>query len=115
MDPVSTFKEEYMKKHLALAGILALLAACSHEGSSPSSKRDWGTGLNTVDRKYAKPAADTYDAAVAALKSFDLTVGRDRHDEFGGEVDGLRADGSKITVKVEAVGKGNSRASVRVE
>jgi len=104
-----------MKKHLALAGILTLLAACSHEGNSPSSKRDWGTGLNTVDRKYNKPAAETYDAAVAALKSFDLKVDNDRHDEFGGQAIGLRGDGSKITVKVDAVDKNNSRASVRVE
>lgn len=104
-----------MKTHLALAGILALLAACSHEGSSPSSKSDWGTGLNTVDRKYAKPAADTYDAAVAALKSFDLKVESDRHDEFGGEAVGLRGDGHKITVKVDATDKQHSRASVRVE
>jgi hypothetical protein len=104
-----------MKKHLALAGIVALLSACSHEGTSPSSKRDWGTGLNTVERKYNKPATDTYDAAVAALKSYDLKVDSDRHDEFGGEAVGHRADGRKVTVKIDAVDKNNSRASVRVE
>src|SRR5436189_6457086 len=104
-----------MKKHLALAGILALLAACSHEGKSPSGKNDWGTGLNTVERKYNKPAADTYDAAVAAVKNFDLTVDRDRHDEMGGEIVGHRSDGRKVMVKVDALDKNNSRASVRIE
>jgi hypothetical protein len=104
-----------MKTHLALAGILTLLVACSHEGKSPSSKRDWGTGLNTVERKYAKPAPETVDAAVAALKSYDLKVDSDRHDEFGGEIIGHRADGRKVTIKVEALDANNSRASVRVD
>jgi hypothetical protein len=104
-----------MKKHLALAGIVALMAACSHEGKSPSSKGDWGTGLNTVERKYAKTAADTFGAAVSALKAYDLTVDRDRSDEMGGEVVGRRADGRKVTVKVDALDKNSSRATVRVE
>jgi len=104
-----------MTKNLALAGILVLLAACSHEGKSPSSKSDWGTGLNTVERKYNKAASDTYDAALAAVKTYDLTIDRDRHDEMGGELVGHRADGSKVTVKVDALDKNNSRATVRVD
>jgi hypothetical protein len=74
-----------------------------------------GTGLNTVERKYGKTASDTYDAALGAVKSFDLTVDRDRHDEMGGEVMGRRADGRKVTVKVDAIDKNNCKASVRVE
>lgn len=104
-----------MKSYLAIAGILALLAACSHEGSSPSSKRDWGTGLNTVERKYGKPADETFDAALSALKAYDLKVDKDRHDEMGGEVVGIRGDGSKVTIKVSALDKNSSRASVRVD
>ena len=104
-----------MKKHLALAGIVLLLAACSHEGSSPSSKSDWGTGLNTIERKYNKPASDTYDAAMAAVKSFDLSVDRDRHDEMGGELLARRADREKITIHVTSVDKSNSLAVVRVD
>jgi hypothetical protein len=104
-----------MKNLTALTGILALLAACSHEGKSPSSKSDWGTGLNTVERKYNKPASNTFDAAVSALKAYDLTVDRDRHDEMGGDLSGHRGDGKKVMVKVEALDKNNSRASVRVE
>jgi hypothetical protein len=104
-----------MKNLAALAGILALIAACSNEGHSPSSKSDWGTGLNTVERKYTKPAPDTFDAAVSTLRSYDLWIDRDRHDELGGEVDAHRADGKKVLVKVDALDKNNSRASVRVE
>src|SRR5258706_6255318 len=104
-----------MRRQLALAGILTLLAACAHEGKSPSSKRDWGSGLNTVERKYARPAADTFDAAVAALKSYDLTIDRDRHDEMGGELEARRADGHKAIIQVSALDKKSSRASVRIE
>jgi hypothetical protein len=104
-----------MKKQVSLAGILALLGACAHEGHSPSSKSDGGTGLNTVERKYGKTASDTHDAAVAAFNSFDLTVDRDRHDAMGSEVVGHRADGHKVTVKVDAIDSTSSSASVRVE
>jgi hypothetical protein len=104
-----------MKQLLALAGILAPLAACSSEGSSPSPKSDLGTGLNTIERKYNRPAPATYDAAVAAVKSFDLSIDSTRHDELGGEVVGHRADGRKVSVQVKAIDKNNSRASVRVD
>jgi len=70
-----------MKKHLALGGIVMLLAACSHEGSSPSAKSDWGTGLNTIERKYGKPASETYDAVISSLESLELKIDRNRHDE----------------------------------
>ena len=104
-----------MKKHLALAGLLALLAACSGEGSSPSSTSDWGTGLNTVDRKYAKTASQVHDAALAALKKLDVKVDKDRHDEMGSEIVAQRADKSKVMVNVRALDEKSSRADVRVE
>jgi hypothetical protein len=109
------FKENAMKHHLAFAGLLALLAACSHEGSSPSSKSDWGTGLNTVERKYAKTAPQVHDAAVAALKKMDVNLKKDRHDEMGSEIVAERADKSKVFVNVGALDDKSSRASVRVE
>ena len=43
-----------MLKHLILAIPVTLMAACSHEGSSPSSQSDWGTGLNTINDKSAR-------------------------------------------------------------
>lgn len=104
-----------MKTHLALAGIVAMLAACSHEGNSPSSKSDWGTGLNSVERKYNKSAADVHEAAVAALKGFDLTVDKDRHDEMGSEIVARRGEQSKVTVNVSALDAKSSRAKVRVD
>jgi len=104
-----------MKKHFVLAGMVTLMAACSHEGSSPSSKGDWGTGLNSIERHYNKPAPDTYGAAVSALKSFKLSIEKDLHDEMGGVLLGRRADGQQITVNVSVLDKNNSVAVVRVE
>lgn len=104
-----------MKTLLALAGIVAMLAACSHEGSSPSSKSDWGTGLNTVERKYGKPASEVHDAAVAALKGYDINVSKDRHDEMGSEIVAKRGDDSKVYVTISALDAKSSRASVRVD
>jgi hypothetical protein len=109
------FKENAMKHHLAVAGLLALLAACSHEGSSPSSKSDLGTGLNTVERKYAKTAAQVHDAAVAALKKLDVKLTKDRHDEMGSEIVAERADKSKLMVNVRALDEKSSQAAVRVD
>jgi len=104
-----------MKTHLALAGLLAILAACSHEGSSPSGTSDWGTGLNTVERKYGKTAPQVHDAALAALQELGVKVEKDRHDQMGSEIVAQRADKSKVMVNVRALDEKSSRAEVRVE
>jgi len=104
-----------MKTQLSLAGLLTLLAACAHEHSTSSSRSDGGSGVNTVERLYGKTPSETYAAAVAAVRSFDLSLDRDWHDAMGGEVVGHRADGHSVIVKVDAIDSNNSRASVRVE
>lgn len=104
-----------MNTKLSLAGILTLLAACSHEGSSPSSRSDGGSGVNTVERMYGKTPSESYAAAIAAVRGFDLSLDRDWHDAMGGEVVGHRADGHNVTVKIDAIDSNNSRVSVRVE
>jgi len=104
-----------MKKHLPLFGILTLMGACAHEVNSPSSKSDGGSGENTIERKYGRTASDTHDAAVASFKTFDLAVDTDRHDAMGSEVKGHRADGRRVTVKIDAIDSNSSNASIRVE
>jgi len=105
-------------KHVAVVALalVALLGACS--GSSKgtaASTHDLGTGVNTIDRKYPKPADTVWDAAVAAVKSYDLKIDSDRHDEMGGELVAHRADGHRVTAKVSALDKNNSNVSLRVE
>jgi hypothetical protein len=105
-----------MRDGLTLS-LAALLAACgsSDKSGGSGSNRDFGTGLNTVERKYAKPAPVVYDAAVAAVKHFDLEIDQNRGDSLGGEVVARRAGGERVTVKVRAIDPNTSSASVRVE
>lgn len=102
-----------------LAVALAATTACSsnHDGGSDSamSRNDLGTGINTVQKKYAKPAPEVWDAAVSAVKSFDFTVDSDRHDKMGGEVVAHRAAGEKVSVKVRSMDLQNTDVAVRVD
>ena len=103
-------------KLLALP-LLGLAAACggSDKSDGATSQRDYGTGFNTVEKKYAKPAPMVYDAAVAAVKHFDLEIEQNRGDSLGGEVVARRAGGDRVTVKVRSIDANTSGASVRVE
>jgi hypothetical protein len=75
---------------------------------------DFGTGLNAVELTYAKPPNELVEVVTASLKSYDLKLESDRHDELGGELVALRADGHKITVKITSVDKEHSQVSIRV-
>jgi hypothetical protein len=75
---------------------------------------DFGTGLNAVEHTYVKPANELVEVVVASLKSYDLKLESDRHDELGGEMVALRADGHKVTVKITSVDKEHSQVSIRV-
>jgi hypothetical protein len=76
--------------------------------------RDFGTGLNAVDHTYARQATDLIKIVSASLKSFDLKLESERHDDLGGEMVALRADGHKVTAKVTSVDKDHSQVSIRV-
>jgi hypothetical protein len=101
----------------ALYVAIVALAACSTKepSDSPTSKNDLGTGANTVSRKYAKPAADVWDAAASAAKSYDFTIDSDRHDKMGGELVARRANGDRVDIKVRSLDAQTSEAAVRVE
>jgi len=75
---------------------------------------DLGTGLNAVEQTYARPAGGLYEVVTTSLTSYDLKLESDRHDELGGEIVAVRADGHKVTVKVTSVDKDHSQVSVRV-
>lgn len=93
----------------ALALAVLALAACA-----PRS-RDYGTGVNTVERKYPRPAKEVWGATVAAVKSFDFKIDSDKSDEMGGELRARRADGQSVVVSVRALDPNDTSVSVRVE
>jgi len=96
------------RQTLFILGALALsLAACRD--------RDLGSGVNTLDREYSKPAADSLQAAVKSVEAAGLKVSSKPADEFGGELIARRANGDEVRVKVKSLDEKKSLVSVRVE
>jgi uncharacterized protein DUF3568 len=106
-------------KNFSVAMLAALAVAFSGcKKSDPETslkKRDFGTGLNTVERTYEATPTHLVEVVAAALRSYDLAVESDRHDDLGGEIVARRADGSKVTAKITARDEACSEVSVRVE
>ena len=101
-----------MKK---LACLLLLVASCDNAKTPvapPTS--DLGTGLNTVERKYARPAADVFKASSAALKALELKIETEKADALGGEITARRATDAKVGVTVKSVDSTMTTVSVRV-
>jgi hypothetical protein len=76
---------------------------------------DLGTGVNTVDREYARPAAEVCKAALACAAAGDFKVVDGRYDQFGGDLVMSRMDGKEIRVQVRSLDEKSSRAGIRVE
>lgn len=96
-----------MRRILTLPALVLGLAAC-HE-------RDLGSGINTMDREYAKPAAETWKASVKSVEAAGLTVVSRPNDELGGDLIARRPNGDEVRVKVRSLDARRSQVSVRVE
>ena len=105
-------------KTLAIAMLTALAVTFSGCGKSDQDlapkKTDFGTGLNTVEKTYDATPIPLFEAVSNALKSYDLTMETDRHDDLGGEIVARRADGAKVTAKITARDEASSEVSIRV-
>lgn len=86
---------------------LGALAACH--------AHDLGSGVNTVEREYARPASDVWKAAVKSIESAGLKVLSDPADQFGGDLVARRPNGNEVRVRVKSLDEARSRVSVRVE
>ena len=108
-----------MKQGLACVTVVFLAAlGCDKVDTSMKTispkTTDLGTGLNAVERTYDRPANRLTEVALASLSSYELKLESDRHDDLGGELVSLRADGHKVTVKITSVDKEHSSVSIRV-
>jgi len=90
-----------------LASALITLTACQ--------SNDLGTGANTVDRDYAKPASDVSKAVLQSVEAAGLNVLRNQHDQLGSELVATRGDGKQVHVLVKGANDKSSHVSVRVE
>jgi hypothetical protein len=96
-----------LKLTLTLGALAAALTACRD--------RDLGTGVNTLDREYDKPAAETLKAAVKSVEAAGLKVESQPADQFGGDLVARRAKGDEVRVKVKSLDDHRSLVTVRVE
>ena len=87
--------------------LLALAAAACHH-------HDLGTGMNTVDREYARPVGKTWSASIHSAKGAGLDVLSARGDGLGGTVVALRSNGEEVRIVVTPISDTHSRVSVRV-
>src|SRR6185295_1060853 len=76
---------------------------------------DLGSGANTLDREYAKPASDVSKAVRQSAESADLRVVSDNHDQMGGELVAARGDGKEVRIVVKSIDQKSARVTVRVE
>lgn len=95
-----------MRRLMMTAPALLVLAACHHH--------DLGTGMNTVDREYARPVGKTWSASVNSARGAGLDVLSAKGDALGGTVVALRSNGEEVRIVAVAVSDTHSRVSVRV-
>jgi hypothetical protein len=104
-----------MKRLMVALLLPTLLAACGGGAGKSGTSSDKDAGLAPVERQYGKSADKVFDATLSAIKSFDLKVDVDRHDDLGGEIVARRADGRRITANVASVDKDTSKVAVRAD
>lgn len=98
-----------------MRNVITATLALAIAGLGACKGNDLGTGANTVDREYSKPAADVYKAAQKSAEATEFKMQSDRHDELGGELVALRGDGKEVRVFVESLNEKSASVSVRVE
>ena len=94
---------------------ITLLASAAAVVLGSCGETDLGTGANTVEREFSKPAHDVWKASVKSAEAMDLAISIDRHDEFGGELIASRASGDRVHVWVKSLDEKRSQVSVRVD
>lgn len=102
-------------KNLWIAAFLAAAVACDNGKPTlapPTS--DLGTGLNTVEHRYAKPIADVLKAAATAVQTLGLHSDSQKSDALGGEIIARRATEDKVVISIKGVDASNTSVSVRV-
>jgi len=93
----------------------ALLIVASLPTFGACGSNDLGSGVNTVDREFARHAPDVWSASVKGVEAMDLKILNNTHDRFGGELLACRATGDKVRVEVKSLGENRTQVSVRVE
>jgi hypothetical protein len=105
-----------MKHLLTPLACAILMAACGGSPDvTPGTSSDKAMIAKPVERQYGKPADKVWDATLSAMKSFDLKIDVDRHDDLGGEIIARRADGRRVTANVASVDKMTTKVAIQAD
>jgi hypothetical protein len=104
-----------MKSALVSVACTIALAACGGSPETPGTSSDRGGPVAPMERLYGKPADEVWNATLAALKSFDLKIDVDRHDDLGGEIIARRADGRRVTANLASIDKTATKVAIRAD
>jgi hypothetical protein len=102
-------------KNTFIAVFLAAIMACDNGKPTlapPTS--DLGTGINTVDHRYAKPVPEVLQSAASAVQALGLHCDSQKSDSLGGEILARRATDDKVVITVKGVDQSTTSVSVRV-
>jgi hypothetical protein len=102
-------------KNTFVAVLLAAIMACDNGKTTlapPTS--DLGTGINTVEHRYAKPVAEVLQSAASAVQALGLHCDSQKSDSLGGEIIARRATDDKVVITVKGVDQSTTSVSVRV-
>lgn len=104
-----------MKSALVSVACTIVLAACGGAPDTPGTSSDRAAQIAPMERLYGKPADEVWNATLSALKSFDLKIDVDRHDDLGGEIIARRADGRRVTANLSSVDKTATKVAIRAD
>lgn len=105
-----------MKTFFLSLTCVSLWTACGGAPeTAPGTPSDAKAADKPVERQYGKPSEKVWEATLSALKSFDLKIDVDRHDDLGGEIIARRADGRRVTANVASVDKTTTKVAIRAD
>ncbi|MBV8880729.1 MAG: DUF3568 family protein [Planctomycetaceae bacterium] len=106
-----------MRIHMLLVIAALAVAGCDKKETAKvtPATRDLGTGLNTVEKTYARAPADMVPVVQRTLQELELKIDSEKYDNLGGETVALRATGQKVTVGIKGLDSRSCGVSIRVE
>ena len=98
----------------ALLALYLLTTGCMYlvAGAAGGAGYAWYKG--TLEETMPVSVSKMHRAAKAGLKDLEITVLQDRSDKLRSEMKAVMADGTKVSVQTESVGKSATKLSIRV-
>lgn len=96
---------------LSLTGCAALIGAGAGAGAGVTGYRFIEGELEV---NYTKPYEQVWQATNMALKDLEMAIEESEKDQLGAKIKALRADGTKVVIKLKRRPSGITRVKIRV-